>query len=249
VVAMRPEDAIAMSPWRLPAIGLDNLTPASRAALANTLFAVCGAALVPSLFAPGLLYGLVPIAAILPVALAAWRTARDAREHFYLNPSPGALRLEEWDVVPGVRAGPFELGPPGSELLDKLRLAHACWYVPGAFAYVIRTGPAWVAACFTADCQAPPQDSFPELASLKELVWVETSWISHQTPEGVCPGMEVAEVTRRLGPPWAVSRTSRGVVRMEYRGLTVHVWRERVLSLRVVPTDPYEALKPWQTAT
>jgi len=243
---MRPEEALALSPWRAPLLGLENLTPASRRELAGVLAAASTGGLVPALLAPDPFAAVAIGAALIPVAAAAWHTAKEARKPFYLNPSPGALRLEQWEVVPGVRAGPFELGPPGADALAKLRLAHACWYFFRTLTYVIRTGPCWVAACLTTDLETPPEDGFREYASLKELVWVETSCISHATPDGVCPGMEAREAVKRLGPPEKAHRTGDGLVRMEYRGLTLHVRRGHVASLRVLPTSFHEALKPWQ---
>ena len=224
---------------------LDNSTPASRARLAGLYAGAASLGALATLLAPSPQAGAVVAAATLCCAAWAAQAWRVSRLPYYLMPDPASLPLAAWEVLPGRGVGPFELGPPGAEVLRMLRRARACWRHVGSVAYVLGGPSGWVAACLLASGNRQERDAPPDPGDLGDVVWVETAHPFHATPEGVAPGLQTREVTARLGPPLDVTHPVSGDTVIHYPGLRVTIRRGRVRSLRVLSPDPMEAACPW----
>jgi hypothetical protein len=234
------------SPERLPLLGLNNFSPSSRKAMAGLYGAASIAGGVGALLAPHGLPAAAMAAAGAACAVWAARAWRSARKPFFLLPEGRrGLPLAAFEVLPGRGIGRFELGPPGADTLHALRDARACWYSVMSVVYVFGGPNAWMAVCFRLRHDMIRHDRPPDTGALEELVWVETSHPFHATPEGLAPGLPAREAGARIGPPLEVTYPACGDVHLHYRGLRVVLRDGYIRSLRVLTTDPMEAIQPW----
>lgn len=230
---------------RLLGVPLDNSTPTSRARLARLYAGIASLGSLATLLASSPEALTVITAASLCCAVWAVQTWKASRLPYYLLPDPVPLPVATWQVKPGQGIGPFELGPPGAQVLQMLRRAKACWLHVGSVAHLLGDPSGWVAVCLLADREGTARDAPPDPVSLGDVVWVETTHPFHATTQGVARGVQAREVTARLGPPLDITYPACGDVVLHYPGLRVTVRRGRVRSLRVLTTDPLEAAAPW----